>query len=111
MRPDETLPEIIADNEQCGRETEAVIAGIVGIADPCRCGRTCRGSRRTWSRGEVRWVLLHLIEELARHAGHADILREHIDGGTMYPIMAAAEHWPESPWMQPWQPTGDQVMP
>ena len=28
----------------------------------------------------VRWVLLHLIEETARHAGHADILRETIDG-------------------------------
>jgi hypothetical protein len=29
-----------------------------------------------------RWVLLHLIEELARHAGHADLLRESIDGVT-----------------------------
>jgi uncharacterized damage-inducible protein DinB len=30
----------------------------------------------------VRWVLLHLIEETARHAGHADITRELIDGST-----------------------------
>jgi len=29
-----------------------------------------------------RWVLLHLVEELARHAGHADIIRESIDGET-----------------------------
>jgi uncharacterized damage-inducible protein DinB len=28
----------------------------------------------------LRWVLLHLIEETARHAGHADLLREVIDG-------------------------------
>jgi uncharacterized damage-inducible protein DinB len=28
----------------------------------------------------LRWVLLHLIEETARHAGHADMLRESIDG-------------------------------
>jgi Protein of unknown function (DUF664) len=28
----------------------------------------------------LRWVLLHLIEETARHAGHADIIRETIDG-------------------------------
>jgi hypothetical protein len=27
-----------------------------------------------------RWVVLHLIEELARHAGHADLIRESIDG-------------------------------
>jgi uncharacterized damage-inducible protein DinB len=29
----------------------------------------------------LRWVLAHLLEETARHAGHADILRELIDGG------------------------------
>ena len=33
-----------------------------------------------WS---VRWVFLHVISELARHAGHADIIRESIDGATM----------------------------
>ena len=30
----------------------------------------------------LRWVLMHLLEETARHAGHADILRESIDGTT-----------------------------
>ncbi len=30
----------------------------------------------------MRWVLLHMIEETARHAGHMDILRELIDGAT-----------------------------
>ncbi|MFG3281525.1 DinB family protein [Streptomyces sp. NPDC048111] len=30
----------------------------------------------------VRWALAHMVEETARHAGHADILRELIDGGT-----------------------------
>jgi Protein of unknown function (DUF664) len=32
------------------------------------------------SRPVVGWVLMHLLEETARHAGHADILRELIDG-------------------------------
>lgn len=32
----------------------------------------------------MRWVILHMIEETARHAGHADILRELIDGSTGY---------------------------
>jgi hypothetical protein len=31
---------------------------------------------------QVRWVLVHLLEETARHAGHADITRELIDGST-----------------------------
>jgi uncharacterized damage-inducible protein DinB len=30
----------------------------------------------------LRWVLVHMIEDTVRHAGHADILRELIDGGT-----------------------------
>ena len=30
----------------------------------------------------LRWVLMHLLEETARHAGHADILRELVDGET-----------------------------
>ena len=34
------------------------------------------------SPANLRWVLMHLLEETARHAGHADILRELIDGDT-----------------------------
>jgi uncharacterized damage-inducible protein DinB len=30
----------------------------------------------------LRWILLHLVEEYARHAGHADLIRESIDGTT-----------------------------
>ncbi len=30
----------------------------------------------------MRWVLIHMVEETARHAGHIDILRELIDGRT-----------------------------
>jgi uncharacterized damage-inducible protein DinB len=54
-----------------------------------------------WS---VRWILLHLMEEVARHAGHADFLREAIDGATMHQLMATVEDWPESPWITKWQP-------
>jgi uncharacterized damage-inducible protein DinB len=32
----------------------------------------------------LRWVLVHMIEEYARHLGHADLLRERIDGATGY---------------------------
>jgi uncharacterized damage-inducible protein DinB len=37
-------------------------------------------ARRTGEHFDLRWMLLHLIEETARHAGHADLLREAIDG-------------------------------
>lgn len=37
-----------------------------------------------WEPGtfNLRWIVLHMIEELARHNGHADIIREQIDGAT-----------------------------
>jgi hypothetical protein len=35
--------------------------------------------------GNLRWVAVHMIEETARHAGHADIIRETIDGSPRSP--------------------------
>ena len=49
-----------------------------------------QGPSKAWS---VRWVILHVINELARHAGHADIIRETIDGATMYELIAGLEGW------------------
>jgi hypothetical protein len=43
---------------------------------------TAQAHPRTGQRYSLRWVLLHLIEEYARHNGHADLLREAIDGAT-----------------------------
>ena len=42
-------------------------------------------AKRQWPDGtapSVRWILLHMIEEYARHNGHADLLRESVDGAT-----------------------------
>lgn len=36
--------------------------------------------RQVGERNSVRWIFLHMIEEYARHNGHADLLRERIDG-------------------------------
>jgi hypothetical protein len=42
------------------------------------------GAYTSGSRGEIslRWIMIHMIEEYARHLGHADFLRENIDGAT-----------------------------
>ncbi|MGX9674464.1 DinB family protein [Mycobacterium sp. HM-7] len=53
----------------------------------------------------VRWVGMHIIEELSRHAGHADIIRESIDRATMYELLAAEEEWPETDFIKRWRPT------
>jgi uncharacterized damage-inducible protein DinB len=56
---------------------------------------------KDWS---VRWVILHVINELTRHSGHADIIRESIDGATMYELLAGLEGWAIDGWVQPWRP-------
>jgi uncharacterized damage-inducible protein DinB len=38
--------------------------------------------RRTGEQFSLRWIITHMIEEYARHNGHADLLRERIDGAT-----------------------------
>ncbi|AZQ33284.1 DinB family protein [Streptomyces cyaneochromogenes] len=38
--------------------------------------------RRTGERYNLRWIYTHMIEEYARHNGHADLVRERIDGAT-----------------------------
>ena len=49
-------------------------------------------------------LLVRVVVETAQHAGHADIVREMVDGATAFPLMAAVEGWPATEWMQPWQP-------
>jgi uncharacterized damage-inducible protein DinB len=57
------------------------------IAQANEIARACTDLERPGARSlretpppSMRWVLVHMIEETARHAGHADILREQIDG-------------------------------
>jgi hypothetical protein len=45
-------------------------------------GQRARRGRRDGSTPSMRWILVHMIEEYARHNGHADLIRESIDGLT-----------------------------
>ncbi|MDN5718252.1 MAG: DinB family protein [Janibacter sp.] len=51
---------------------------------------------------KMRYSLVHVIEELARHAGHADIIREQIDGAQSGELVLADTGRPATPFAQPW---------
>ena len=104
LREDETLAEVLADYAKAAEETAAAVAGIEDMGRPVPVPKGVPWFPDDVEHWSVRWVLLHLIEETARHAGHADIVREAVDGATCWPLMAAAEGWPATPWVQPWQP-------
>lgn len=52
-------------------------AAVLDLVSPVRGQRRGRAVN-------LRWILVHMIEEYARHLGHADLLRERIDGQTGY---------------------------
>jgi len=104
MRDDETLDDILALARACADETTATIRDIDDLDRPVPVPQGVPWYPQDLDAWSVRWVLLHLVEETARHAGHADIIREAIDGATAFPLLAAAEGWPSTPWLQPWEP-------
>ena len=69
-----TVADAIADYRRAWAEAGEVVA-TASFDDECR-------NFAEETNVDLRWVLLHLLEETARHAGHADILRELIDGST-----------------------------
>ena len=104
LGPEDTVASVLEVYAEAALETEDVVDSIadLGRAVPVPPGVPWFPQDvDAWS---LRWVLLHLIEETARHAGHADIIREASDGATTYALMAAAEDWPASPWIEPWRP-------
>jgi hypothetical protein len=103
MRPDETLAQLLgALTRQNADSLRLVETADLDTAVPVpRDAPWFPSDVDAWS---VRWVFEHLITELARHAGHADIIRETIDGATMYELVAAAEGMEPQPWLTPWRP-------
>jgi hypothetical protein len=104
MGPGETLAGVLADYERAAAETDAAVASFADLGAPVPVPQGVPWFPADVDAWSVRWVLLHLIEETARHAGHADIVREAVDGASMFALMAAAEGWEPTPWLQPWAP-------
>jgi uncharacterized damage-inducible protein DinB len=72
--------------EQLRALWEDAVAGSRSLVPEAQAdGGLERLARRTWPDGtapSLRWILVHMIEEYARHNGHADLLRESVDGLT-----------------------------
>jgi hypothetical protein len=77
MLPGETLEQVLADYDAVARRTDELVATLdLDASQPLPVAPWFEPGRR-WS---ARRVLLHIIAETAQHAGHADIIRESLDG-------------------------------
>lgn len=78
MLPGETLAGVLADYAEVARRTEELVATLPDL------DATQPLPKAPWFEGDARWsarrVLMHIMTETAQHAGHADIIRESIDG-------------------------------
>jgi uncharacterized damage-inducible protein DinB len=86
FEPTDSLPALLDDYAAAAAETEAIVLNVDDLAAPCALADSAQ-----WN---GRWILLHLIEETARHAGQADVMRESLDGaraGELLDRMEAAQ--------------------
>ncbi|KOU67974.1 hypothetical protein ADK57_15425 [Streptomyces sp. MMG1533] len=83
---DETVESQLAYWEKVAAETEAFVRAVPSLDD------TFPLPNDPWfppdERVSMRWLVLCLIRETARHAGHADIIRESLDGATAFELVA-----------------------
>ncbi|MEV5828182.1 DinB family protein [Spirillospora sp. NPDC052242] len=78
LLPEETLAGVLADYDEVARRTDELVAALPDLdaVQPL--------PRAPWFEPGASWsarrVLMHIVAETAQHAGHADIIRESLDG-------------------------------
>ena len=106
MRPDETLEGLLAAF-QAANATSLQLTETADLDAKVPVPQDIPWFPKGIKDWSVRWVILHVINELTRHSGHADIIRESIDGATMYELLAGLEGWSIGGWVQPWSKHAD----
>ncbi|GGU30133.1 DinB family protein [Streptomyces lavendofoliae] len=82
----ESVPAVLAFWDGVAKETEELLRTVPSLDD------TFPLPDAPWypkdARVSMRWLGMHLVEEIARHAGHADIIRESLDGKGAFDLIA-----------------------
>lgn len=77
VRHDDTLPDLLNRLREGGEVTRRLVTGV----DPATLGAV-GGRFGADDRPTLNWILFHVLQEYARHAGHLDVVRELTDGVT-----------------------------
>jgi len=79
---DDSPEELFALLDEARRRSDVVLDDALGPGGVGLDGLSAVEAPDGRGRFSLRWILLHMIEEYARHNGHADLIRESIDGQT-----------------------------
>ncbi|MBY6678502.1 DUF664 domain-containing protein [Rhodococcus sp. BP-332] len=82
----ESIEQVLAELDSAGRALEQCIAALGNLDDLIPQPTAPWAPERIW--WTARRVLLHLLREIAHHSGHADILREALDGQSTMGVVA-----------------------
>lgn len=95
LRAEDTAEQLIAELDQAATEIDQLLREVDLDTEVPIPRAPWNRDARFWN---IRFCALHAIEEFARHSGHADLLRESIDGESAYALNARAdgEQWPPS---------------
>lgn len=80
--PTDTMADAIQTLQCEIANSRAILAGVDSVEALTAIDVGPPDNPERFGRRTVRWVLVHMVEEYARHCGHADLLREAIDGRT-----------------------------
>ncbi len=87
MTDEETVAQLLADYDAAARATESVVASLDDLDLLVPLPTAPWAPERQW--WTARRVLLHILRETAHHSGHADIIRESLDGANTTMQMGA----------------------
>lgn len=76
LHPDDSVESVVAEYVSCCARSRAIVAAAPTLDS------VSVEAHEFYGNVSLRWVLVHMLEETARHAGHLDIMREAIDGKT-----------------------------
>lgn len=102
LTDEETLAQIL-------EQYDAATAGLIAAVESMDPGADALQAPAPWfgqfepTRVTKRMLALHLIEEFARHAGHADLVREQLDGALAGQLTMAVNDIPGNDFIQPWR--------
>ena len=96
------VAELLEDYTRAAKETDETFLAVKGLDEPVPVPQGVPWFPKDIEAWSARWVLVHLIEETARHSGHADVIRETIDGAGAVELLAAVEGWPQDGYVKPW---------
>jgi Protein of unknown function (DUF664) len=72
----DTVESVVDEYRLCCDRSRSIVAATESL------DALATKAHVVWGHVSLRWMLLHMVEETARHAGHLDIMREAIDGQT-----------------------------